>query len=124
MRRHQLLEVYITNLVKCRWVGPKGGKSPIVDHCTSRFLVREITLFAPQIVLFFGKAARRGADALLARLAPRCRSKQLLHPSYISNRCQVHRSTQEDCIRINDERIHEVLGRVTRPLQPPGAAGG
>jgi hypothetical protein len=110
MRRHQLLEVYITNLVKCRWTGAAAGsKSPVVDHCTSRFLVREITLFAPQIVLFFGGAARRGAEALLARLAPGCRSKELLHPSYISNRCQVHHRTQEDCLRINDERIREVL---------------
>jgi hypothetical protein len=111
MRRHQLLNVYITNLVKCRWLAGRssGNKSLIVNHCTSHFLAREVEIFSPQVALCFGGAARRGAETLLARLAPRCRVQDLLHPSYIKNRHQVHTRTEDDCVRINDERVRQVL---------------
>jgi hypothetical protein len=58
MRFHQLLNVYITNVIKCRWVGV-GKRTPtvIITNCTKRYLTREVQLFAPKLVLCFGKAA-------------------------------------------------------------------
>jgi uracil-DNA glycosylase len=113
MYKHGLQNVYITNAVKCRWVAnPKdvrSDKSSIINHCTQRFLAREVAIVAPRLALCFGNDAWSYARNVLQQVAVRCRVKKLLHPSYIRHRCQTLGRTQQDCIDINDCRVHEAL---------------
>jgi hypothetical protein len=55
MQRHQLLNVYITNLVKCKWTAADKtdkSKTPadISAYCAEHFLRRELAFFAPSLV--------------------------------------------------------------------------
>lgn len=116
MRRHQLLNVYITNLVKCKWVadGPSGDgdTSIILKHCVDRYLTKEFEIFLPQVALCFGKRAEVGLRALLHKTGRTCRAAWLMHPAFIQFRSQTVGRSQEDLIRENDDRICQVLGQL------------
>lgn len=103
--------VYITNVVKCRWVPGASGdnKLPIVNNCSRRFLAREVAILAPKVAFCFGEDTEHEARPVLERALPRRSIKRLLHPSYIRDRCQVHRRTRQECIDKNDREIREVL---------------
>ncbi len=113
MQRHELLNVYITNVVKCRWrEGTDGdgttGASAVAEHCAERHLKRELKIFAPRLAFCFGGAAERELRAY----APHdCRVAKLLHPSYIKNRSQTDpkRRSKEELFTENDERIENAL---------------
>jgi hypothetical protein len=110
MWRHQLLNVYITNLVKCKWVKNTdnqggSGKSIIVTHCVERYLTREVQIFAPRLVFCFGRAAEKGARALAGRAVLHCPLVYLLHPSYIQNRWGTSGRSQEELIQDNDAAV-------------------
>jgi DNA polymerase len=50
-------EIYITNIVKCR---PPGNRAPLPDEakiCTDRWLLKQIELIAPQIIVPLGAVA-------------------------------------------------------------------
>jgi uracil-DNA glycosylase family 4 len=117
MRKHGLRNVYITNVVKCRWVAAaddaRRDKSPIVEHCTQRFLAREVTILKPRLVLCFGNDALAESQEVRRHCAPQCRVGTLLHPSYIQYRCQTHGRTKQDCLDINDSRVCEALTDIT-----------
>lgn len=118
MQRHQLLNVYITNLVKCKWVkspGERGGNgdaSLIVNHCVERYLTREVQLFAPRIAFCFGKVAERGFRDLSRRIVLKCPFVNLLHPSFIQFRSQTVRRSQDELVQENDERVRRGIAQL------------
>ncbi len=118
MRRHQLRNVYITNLVKCKWVDAPGAgthdPSPIVRHCVARHLAREIQFFGPRAIVCFGGKAAVGFRRLLPQLAAECHVAELYHPSYIRDRYQTARPrrSREDLIRENDACVRRVVAQI------------
>ncbi len=87
MRRHQLRNVYITNLVKCRF-NNGGGEELIVEHCVKHFLIKEVEIFGPQMAFCFGEDAEK---TFLNLAIPNCLPARLYHPSYIAKRWQLAR---------------------------------
>lgn len=118
MRRHQLLNVYITNLVKCKWTkGPgdpsgTGDTSRIVRHCTARYLTREVEMCAPRVAFCFGRAAESGFRELARRIAPRCDVVYLIHPAFIHHRAQTVGRTQAELVQQNDRTVAQALARI------------
>lgn len=107
MMRHQLLDVYITNLVKCKWI---LGRMPprILENCARLYLEREIRFFDPRLVLCFGGAAQRGFRST-GFPSPTVR---LLHPSYIRFRYQASGRTQRQLVEENDKRVQNALAQL------------
>lgn len=118
MQRHQLLNVYITNLVKCKWVknpderDANGDTSLIVNHCVERYLTREVQLFTPRIALCFGKVAENGFRDLSRRIALHCPVVNLLHPSFIQFRSQTRERSQDELVQENDERVRHGIAQL------------
>jgi hypothetical protein len=116
MWRHQLLRVYITNLVKCKWVRTTGGGSGdtalIVRHCAERYLMREVQIFAPRVVFCFGRAAERGFRELASRVGLNCPSTYLRHPSYIQNRWGASGRSQEELFQENDDAVKRAIAQL------------
>lgn len=94
MRHHQLLNIYITNLVKCKWskdLGYQGEKSNakiVLLHCVKRFLTREVQIFSPKIAFCFGGNSERGFRKHIRRTKTDCLVINLMHPAYIKHRSQ------------------------------------
>lgn len=116
MWRHQLRNVYITNLVKCKWTtcDGKSGRTParIVAHCSEHYLKREVELFAPGLVLCFGWAAEKGFRDFSRRAGLTCPAVSLAHPAYIQNRSYTHELTPKEVIRQNDCSVRKALARL------------
>lgn len=116
MRRHQLLNVYVTNVVKCKWVKDSptgnGDASAILSHCVARYLVRELTLFGPDVALCFGRDTERNMRALVDRTGRRCIVQYLRHPAFIQFRHQTVRQSQEKLVQENDDRIAGALAKL------------
>jgi DNA polymerase len=85
-------EVYITNIVKCR---PPNNRTPLPDEakaCTSRWLVREIELVSPQVIVPLGAVA---AEFFLGEKVPITKARgnwyewhgirvfPMFHPAYL-----------------------------------------
>jgi len=119
MRRHQFINVYITNLIKCRWIdGPSQDSSTLVKHCVQRFLAREIQFGAPCGILCFGQAAAIGLRRWLPHVAAGCRVVELYHPSYINDRWQTIRpkrskqESQQYLVDENDRRVRQLVAQL------------
>lgn len=118
MRRHQLRNVYITNLVKCKWIPEQatGGKrqtpAGIVRHCVEHYLSREVRMFAPEFVLCFGEMAEQGFRELVMGSDSTCRVARLLHPSYIWRRWQTSGMSQEELVQKNDRLLKEAINPI------------
>ena len=120
MQHHQLLNVYITNLVKCKWTKVNAGPDHTADpslvtrHCAQRYLTRELALFAPRLVICFGENARRGFVEYSRRFSPEAVVVGLFHPAYIKNRSQtdLQRRSKEQLFEENDVRIEAGLARL------------
>jgi hypothetical protein len=75
MWKHQVTNVYITNLVKCKEVEDNAENPPdrkewkrgVVQNCTGRYLARELKFYKPRIVFCFGWNAKGGLEELLGR---------------------------------------------------------
>jgi len=77
MWKHQLTNVYITNLVKCKEIADNGNaeipptrrnwKQDVVHNCTDRYLKRELECHRPRIAFCFGGPAEGGLRGLLRR---------------------------------------------------------
>src|SRR6266481_9958587 len=89
MRKHQLRNVYITNLVKCKVVADttdsesqarKWDPQIIVDHCIETYLSRELKIFRPEIAFCFGRKAEAGLQKLLGDVDVKPKIAYLLHP--------------------------------------------
>jgi hypothetical protein len=114
MWRHQLSNVYITNLIKCRFRldGSKGTvptPDAIGEHCTSRFLRREIDAFGPRLVFCFGGKTHEVFLNFCNRNGLKPNAHKLFHPSYIAGRCRVHGRTAQGCVDRNDEDIRSAM---------------
>ena len=115
MNHHQLYNVYITNLVKCKWTKysshENGDGSAITQHCANRHLKKELEIFAPDLVICFGANAARGFRDYCAQRCPRTNMIQLLHPAYIERRWRADRRgrSQEQLFEENDLIISAAL---------------
>jgi hypothetical protein len=116
MWRHQLLNVYITNLVKCKWIKSAGGGSGdtalIVRHCAEQYLTREIQIFEPQIVFCFGHRAENGFRELASRAGLNCPSRYLCHPAYIKRWGRTRGRSQEEIVQGNDDRVKRAIAQL------------
>jgi uracil-DNA glycosylase family 4 len=115
MGRHRLHNVYITNLVKCKWAGEgdatRWKSQAIVDHCMERFLAREIQIFSPHIAFCFGRRAEAGWRSL-PQGTTSLRPTYLYHPSAI-DLARRHRKTRQEMVDCNDERIRQAISHST-----------
>lgn len=120
MQRHHLLNVYITNLVKCKWIkvagdpGSSANPSLVTRHCVERYLARELELFAPRLVICFGENAQRGFREYSGRFSPEAVVVSLIHPAFIKNYSQTdsQRRSKEQLFEENDLRIEAGLVRL------------
>lgn len=120
MQRHQLTNVYITNLVKCKWTQAVAddyrgvGAAVVTRHCTERFLAREFALFGPRLVVCLGGNAERGYQEFSRRFPSAALVANLMHPAYIKNRSQTdpQRRTKEQLFEENDRRMEDALSRL------------
>lgn len=118
MQRHQLLNVYITNLVKCKWIRSPGERSGngntslITNHCIDRYLIREVQVFTPRIAFCFGEKAHSGFRDLSRRIVLNCPFVNLIHPSFIQYRSQTVQRTPDELVQENDERVRQGIGQL------------
>lgn len=118
MQRHVLLNVYITNVVKCRWISDASdGKGKqiapaITQHCAGRHLKRELEIFAPRIAICFGGNATKGFQTY--SITSGCSATRLYHPSFIKDRSQVDRKkrTKEELFGENDRLVEKALAKL------------
>jgi len=119
MRRHQLKNVYITNLVKCKWTndevvategsqGKRNWRSDIVNCCVTNYLARELKIFDPVVAFCFGRKAEAGLRNLLAKDSV-CSVRYLLHPAAIQLRARALGMIREEMIRQNDQSVMEAI---------------
>ena len=124
MWRHQLTHVYITNLVKCKYLTSEGdpARTPsyINKECVDLYLRREIEYFDPKLVVCFGRAAERGFKFAYPEIS-RIKHVYLYHPSYISARWQTARKrvgetikekVQNALIKENDELLRGAIEHI------------
>ncbi len=128
MWRHQLRNVYITNLVKCKWTtcDGKSGRTParIVAHCSEHYLKREVELFAPSLVLCFGRAAEKGFRDFSRRAdLPVRQFTWYIQPIFKTDhtRMGIRQKRSSDKMIAASERLSRGLLR-QRVLCPAGAA--
>lgn len=110
MRRHQLLNVYITNVAKCKLVGD-NDRARVAEHCAERYLTREMALFAPRVTFCFGRAAQRQFGKFIAKTKLACPSVYLRHPSYIAARWQTSGRSQKQLVGENDHTVTDALAQ-------------
>jgi Uracil DNA glycosylase superfamily len=112
MWKHQLTNVYITNLVKCRYRRVDGtpASTPfdINKNCIDLYLRREIEIFAPKLIVCFGQRAERGFKSAYPETT-RLPHVYLMHPSYICDRWQASGKTQDELLKENDERLRGAI---------------
>lgn len=97
MRAHSLADVYITNLVKCKW---DVKRSPSAEtNCVRLFLAEEIKEFKPRIVFCFGRKAYGGLCDKFPDLWKQC--VYLYHPAARMKRSKFFSE--------NDEWIRDAL---------------
>ncbi|MDA3786930.1 MAG: hypothetical protein PF503_00305 [Desulfobacula sp.] len=113
MKKHQLGNVYISNLIKCKWM--KGNDSKVSNdsllrsYCIEQYLKREIEVFAPKIVFCFGRNAEKGYRAMAFGDG---KSVYLMHPSFIADRHQTTARSQEDLVKENDGIITQAIEQI------------
>jgi uracil-DNA glycosylase family 4 len=108
MWKHQLKNVYITNLIKCRYTREgKARATPdnIIDKCVRTFLEREIGYFKPKLALCFGRKAERHLPRFARKLDyPRA---YLFHPAARISRLKL--------IKENDDLLGAALRNFLLP---------
>lgn len=98
MNRHQLHNVYITNLIKCNKAGEnKYNYKKARSNCVEKWLKKEIEIFKPRFVFAFGGDATAG----FRKNFPNIPCKRLLHPASFVKRSEL--------IRRNDSAIENFL---------------
>jgi hypothetical protein len=116
MRTHHLRNVYITNLVKCKWVAnshdaegrSRWNPQVIVDHCAERYLGRELKILGPRIAFCFGRKAEAGLRKLLGMVDWRCKIRYLWHPAAI-RLAQRYGKMPPELICQNDKWVKEEI---------------
>ena len=108
MVRFGFANVYITNCIKCKYT--KMNYWPTAEKCINEFLVEEVNLFKPKMILCFGTAA----DKLIYKYLGigGGRKARLLHPRVLDDPRQRKKYPQpEDYYNENERRIEECLKR-------------
>ena len=112
MWKHQLTNVYITNLVKCRYTraDEKPARTPfdINKNCIDLYLRREIEIFAPKLIVCFGQRAERGFKSAYPETT-RLPYVYLMHPSYIGYRWQASGKMQDELLKENDKWLRGAI---------------
>jgi hypothetical protein len=121
MRKHQLTNVYITNLVKCKYHDSRDKTvytpTDIYKKCVDLWLRREIKYFDPKLVVCFGGRAEGGFKFAYSETSP-IKSVCLYHPSYICDKWQTRKTVgetdrekvQNALIDINNNRLSGAIG--------------
>lgn len=111
MHQHQLRNIYITNVVKCRWVSKskRAGKhtpEQIVENCVDQFLGEEFRIFSPKIVFCFGGRATNAFKQFKGQKKwDHIMMESLYHPAA--------RISRGKLIQENDRRIKEAIASTT-----------
>jgi hypothetical protein len=124
MQKHHLTNVYITNLVKCKYHTSKGDSArtpPDINRkCMDLFLRREINYFEPKLIVCFGRAAERGFKFAYREVYP-IKYLYLYHPSYICDRWRTAQKAvgettkekvQKALIKKNDDRLEGAIAQL------------
>jgi hypothetical protein len=116
MRKHDLHNVYITNVIKCGW-GTNGldptGRRRIVKTCYDHFLKREFSIFSPRLVVCFGRVADTWLKwCLRSNETQPLQIVCLYHPAAIRNRSQTWGKTPERMCEENNERLSPVIAQL------------
>jgi hypothetical protein len=101
MQKHSLANVYITNLVKCKWVGRKRTDSA-EDTCVNLYLKKELNEFSPRIIFCFGRKAYGAMGGTFPDLREKC--VYLCHPAA--------RMSRNKFFSENDEKIRDALNKL------------
>jgi hypothetical protein len=105
MQKYSLANVYITNLVKCKWVGSKRSVKA-EDTCVNLYLQKELDEFLPRIVFCFGRIAYGAMGGRFPNLREKC--VYLRHPAY---------RRPSKFFSENDEKIRDALNKL-KQAQP------
>ena len=101
-------DVYITNLLKCRALDSESP-SPIDAHTCQPYLLKEIKLVKPKLILTFGEMAYRyltGDDSLLSDIRGTVHKKEdykvipTFHPSYLLRNPSAKKDVLEDLNKV------------------------
>ena len=110
INKYKLKNVYITNIIKCKV--SKNDVDNVRKNCIQRYLLKEIDIFKPEIIICFGKTKIKNIFNTLIYPQLHCNPKStifLYHPSFIDNRCQTIQKTKQELVNENDAMISEVL---------------
>ena len=105
MVRHSLVNVYITNLKKCKWSKETTGWESRTDLCVRNYLSREIGHLEPKLAFCFGRKGHRE----FKRRFDAYQSEYLYHPAAIVAAAR-HSKTPEEMVEENDKRIRSAIG--------------
>jgi uracil-DNA glycosylase len=101
-------DVYITNLLKCRALDSESP-SPMDAHTCQPYLLKEIELVKPKLILTFGEMAYRyltGDDSLLIEIRGTVHEKDdykvipTFHPSYLLRNPSAKKDVLSDLIKV------------------------
>jgi len=104
IKKYSLKNVYITNCIKCKYTGDMYEKTK--ETCAEEFLQKEVCIFKPDIVFFFGHKAEHIFNDVKKRLFPDLRGKTcyLWHPAA--------RRSRKNIIEHNDKILVEFLRKI------------
>lgn len=104
MTKHKLRNVYVTNCIKCKYVG--GEYSATAQNCMEHIFKAELTVFRPDIIFCFGARAHGLVKSFLRKPGyENVKVKRLLHPAqrrykrelyFEKNDCWVSAGLNED----------------------------
>ncbi|MBF0260064.1 MAG: hypothetical protein HQK62_14760 [Desulfamplus sp.] len=109
MKKHNLNNVYITNLIKCNTITSKHtkyNKDRAIEICTNRWLKQELAIFQPRCVFCFGRNAEKGFIKIIKNFGLSIKTVYLFHPSAI-DLSQRYKKTKAQMIDENDVRISQ-----------------
>ena len=114
MKKYQLGNVYITNLIKCKWIKDNDSKASNDDllrrHCIERYLKKEIDLFSPIVVFCFGRKAEKRLKKI--EIDKKYKIVYLFHPKFIGTFYRTKAMSQQDAVQQNDNRIQQSIEEI------------
>ena len=116
MNKHDINNIYITNLIKCntyRKPKPDYNYNEARSNCVERWFSREMEIFDPKIVFFFGHDAKDGFHKYAPEFNWSVESAYLYHPGAIELSQRYHK-TPDEMITENDSKMDNLL-RKYRP---------
>ena len=106
-------EFFITNIVKCRPPGNRTPNANEIDTCTSRYLVQQIALIRPKLILLLGVVGVKRMLGLKSVEEARGRVLELDGRKYLASYHPAVRFYREDLA----EKIKEDFARLRIELK-------